>query len=794
MALSNFDKKVFTTTKPAVEGRPYVDQWDHVGTNVNYTINFSANTQSSGGWRNNPWYCDIWIGGTKVADKKKVKNNTSGTIGTTEYYMSTISGHAAGTVNIGTLNAGTATIKVSMYDNWNYNGMGTNTWDFSYGAAIIWNDINAWNPAGDTQGGLKFNLTTSDGSSWTDLTNEPDGFNKAVGTTATISNIRSNVTGAHYSGNSVTNSTASSFTWTFNTENYVVSMWTAWDTYTISYNANGGSGAPGNQTKTYGTALTLSSTKPTRGNSTATGYTVTFNGNGGTPSKTSQAATNTTTYSFKNWNTNSGGTGTAYASGASYTANAAATLYAQWNSSTTKGAVTTATASRSNGSSTRKVTFNATTNGGTCSTASLNSTATITYSCTGWWTATSGGTKRAASGGSYTPSASETVYAQWSSTTGTYSQVTLPSATKANGSSSRTVTINANGGSSTITSRTSTATITYSCTGWFTAASGGTKRGAVGAKYTPSAAETLYAQFSSSTGSYSAVTLPTTAQCTRSGYKLLGFATSSSATTAAYSPGASYTPSAAVTLYAVWELEQAQIYTKCVLPSAYQEVDYIATTGTQYINTGVAATNSSADLLFQITSFGADSDWLGLFGARGTAGSVGANAYNIWIDTNGIVPDWIGSRNESKYTNTLNTDIHCLLNQDGSVSVNGTSLAASVTKTACAHPLMIGTFCNGSSTSFVKCSSAKWKRVIIYTNGDKVRDMIPCYRKSDNVIGMYDIVKDVFYTNAGTGTFTKGSNVSSHWVKGPMYVKVGGSWKTAKQVYTKVNGAWVLNK
>lgn len=38
--------------------------------------------------------------------------------------------------------------------------------------------------------------------------------------------------------------------------------------YTIKYNANGGSGAPSSQTKTHGTSLTLSSTKPTR-----TGYT-----------------------------------------------------------------------------------------------------------------------------------------------------------------------------------------------------------------------------------------------------------------------------------------------------------------------------------------------------------------------------------------------------------------------------------------------------------------------------------------------------------------------------------------
>lgn len=71
--------------------------------------------------------------------------------------------------------------------------------------------------------------------------------------------------------------------------------------YTVAYNANGGSGAPASQTKWYGTTLKLSSTKPTRGG-----------------------------YSFKNWNTAAGGGGTAYSPSGSYTANAGATLYAQW--------------------------------------------------------------------------------------------------------------------------------------------------------------------------------------------------------------------------------------------------------------------------------------------------------------------------------------------------------------------------------------------------------------------------------------------------------------------------------
>ena len=37
-----------------------------------------------------------------------------------------------------------------------------------------------------------------------------------------------------------------------------------------------------------------------------------------------------------------------------------------------------------------------------------------------------------------------------------------------------------------------------------------------------------------------------------------------------------------------------------------------------------------------------------------------------------------------------------------------------------------------------------------------ILDLIPSKRKSDNVIGMYDLVSRQFFTNAGTGTFTAG--------------------------------------
>ena len=157
-------------------------------------------------------------------------------------------------------------------------------------------------------------------------------------------------------------------------------------TYSVSYNANGGSGAPGNQTKTHGTSLTLSSTKPTKSSTSATGYKVTFNTQGGS-SVSAITSSKTTTYTFSKWNTNSGGTGTSYNAGASYTANAAVTLYAQYTSSTSNRSITLPSAPTKSG-----------------------------YAFKGWYDAASGGNKIGNAGASYTPTKAITLYAQWTAT------------------------------------------------------------------------------------------------------------------------------------------------------------------------------------------------------------------------------------------------------------------------------------------------------------------------------------------------------------------------------------------
>ena len=72
--------------------------------------------------------------------------------------------------------------------------------------------------------------------------------------------------------------------------------------YDISFNANGGSNPPSSQKKVHGTDLTLTTETPTRAG-----------------------------YDFVSWNTAADGSGTSYASGATFSTDAITTLYAQWH-------------------------------------------------------------------------------------------------------------------------------------------------------------------------------------------------------------------------------------------------------------------------------------------------------------------------------------------------------------------------------------------------------------------------------------------------------------------------------
>lgn len=142
---------------------------------------------------------------------------------------------------------------------------------------------------------------------------------KYYGKMLTLSNTKPTRTGYAFKGWATSSSGSVAYvSGASYTANSAVTLYAVWqkNIYTISYNANGGTGAPSNQTKTYGVNLTLSTTKPTRDS-----Y---IDENGSTVS-----------YTFKGWATNSSSTTVAYKAGATYTANASATLYAVWAVATT---------------------------------------------------------------------------------------------------------------------------------------------------------------------------------------------------------------------------------------------------------------------------------------------------------------------------------------------------------------------------------------------------------------------------------------------------------------------------
>ena len=204
-------------------------------------------------------------------------------------------------------------------------------------------------------------------------------------------------------------------------------------------------------------------------------------------------------------------------------------------------AVTLANAITAQTVDSHKVIFNG--NGGTCSTTSI--TSKIKYTNTKWALNSASGTQYNP-GGSYTPTANVTMYAVWSSA---QQAITLPAAstaTKANESEKYTITFNANGGNVSPTSATATKTTSYSFDKWALNSATGSKY-AAGASYTPSAATTFYANWTSSTSTTS-INLPVP---TRTDYTFVGWASSSSATSADIGTG-SITPSASATIYAVW--------------------------------------------------------------------------------------------------------------------------------------------------------------------------------------------------------------------------------------------------
>lgn len=187
------------------------------------------------------------------------------------------------------------------------------------------------------------------------------------------------------------------------------------------------------------------------------------------------------------------------------------------------------------------------------------------------------------------------------------------------------------------------------------------------------------------------------------------------------------------------------------LPTGYQEVEYIQSSGTQYIDTGFKP-NQDTRVVCD-TEFAASTTAYWLFGSR-----VGPNDRNYafltyqgghrsdYNDTPGDVIGGVSGRfivDKNKNITYIDEVVKDELSYGAFQST---------------YNLYIFRSNNGGTPS--ASNTAKIYSCQIYDNGALIRDFVPA-KNSDGTVGLYDLVNDAFYGNAGTGTFTAGPDVGT---------------------------------
>lgn len=195
---------------------------------------------------------------------------------------------------------------------------------------------------------------------------------------------------------------------------------------------------------------------------------------------------------------------------------------------------------------------------------------------------------------------------------------------------------------------------------------------------------------------------------------------------------------------AVAEIEESK------LPEGYTQLEYIQSSGTQWIDTGFKPNQNTrvladCDLMSGVypTAFGA---WSSSSGAKyillSLSDTVARHYYNL-IETD---------------KNVTIKGRHMLdMNKNKLIVDNVEIVTVAASTFSVSQSLYLFTFHGGETNENFK-TNAKYYSCKIYDNDTLVRDFIPC-KNADGVIGMYDVVNSQFYQNAGIGVFTAGGEV-----------------------------------
>lgn len=193
------------------------------------------------------------------------------------------------------------------------------------------------------------------------------------------------------------------------------------------------------------------------------------------------------------------------------------------------------------------------------------------------------------------------------------------------------------------------------------------------------------------------------------------------------------------------------------LPQGYTEVEYIERNSTHngYLPLGEYFTeNTVINIDFKMTQ------------AKGNAiiGDYGSNDNDDWrvflnydVNVNNwLVYDFINSRN---YYNTgdWSKRFHLEIGNYYIKDLNtDTYLVNATRKTSFTRPNQMYLFHMEGSQNTNNIDYGYIYSVKIYQNNELVRDFVPCTRDSDSIVGMYDLVNDVFYYPPNNGTLVAG--------------------------------------
>jgi hypothetical protein len=190
------------------------------------------------------------------------------------------------------------------------------------------------------------------------------------------------------------------------------------------------------------------------------------------------------------------------------------------------------------------------------------------------------------------------------------------------------------------------------------------------------------------------------------------------------------------------------------LPVGYTPLEYIQSDGNSWIDTGIKGNMSyKYDIEFQQLDAGQYRNW-GAFNQQTYNG--GPNMSLTYAT--GFAVRWTVTGSAEQLVNemsSLDTNRHHLVIDNGYVTWDGVAKGRSGghrDNYILSYNLFLGTVNPGGTTPTANAKSKYYSYKVWNGNGDLIQNFVPA-KNSSGVIGMYDLVNDVFYTNKGTGTF-----------------------------------------